>query len=44
MDGLPYTAALEAKMTFASSFRAFSSTHRVPFAFVLKSSRGFSME
>jgi len=41
---LPYTAALDAKTTLASSLRAFSRTFSVPRAFVSKSSVGFSIE
>ena len=41
---LPYTAALEAKITLASSLRAFSRTFSVPLALVSKSSMGFSIE
>ena len=41
---LPYTAALEAKTTLASSLRAFSRTFSVPLALVSKSSMGFSIE
>jgi len=41
---LPYTAALEAKTSRASSLRAFSRTFNVPRALVSKSSMGFSIE